>query len=234
MNKEWSEANAEMQALIKKESTFKDGIAKLIELRGSLFEQITQIVNSYPEAAFSEMPFPNANGYHSKTLAYSIWHIFRIEDIVMHTLIENDEQLLFSEGFLEKTHSPIITTGNELQGKAIADFSRQLDISQLYEYAKAVMLSTNDILLKTEFSQTKRKFTESDRQRLIASGCISDDESAAWLVDYWCGKSVGGLIKMPFSRHWIMHIEAMLRIKNKLCKTAQNKSRQPEDTYIEK
>lgn len=199
-----------------KESTFKDGIAKLIELRGSRFEQIAQIVNSYPEAAFSEMPFPNANGYHSKTLAYSIWHIFRIEDIVMHTLIENDEQLLFSGGFPEKTRSPIITTGNELQGKAIVDFSRQLDIAQLYEYAKAVMLSTNDILLNMEFSQTKRKFTEADRQRLIASGCVSDDENAAWLIDYWCGKSVSRLIKMPFSRHWIMHIEAMLRIKNKL------------------
>ena len=26
---------------------------------------------------------------------------------------------------------------------------------------------------------------------------------------------------MPFSRHWIMHIEAMCRIKNKLCKTAR-------------
>ena len=26
---------------------------------------------------------------------------------------------------------------------------------------------------------------------------------------------------MPFSRHWIMHIEAMQRIKNRLCKTAR-------------
>ena len=26
---------------------------------------------------------------------------------------------------------------------------------------------------------------------------------------------------MPFSRHWIMHIEAMRRIKNRLCKTAR-------------
>ena len=28
-------------------------------------------------------------------------------------------------------------------------------------------------------------------------------------------------MKMPFSRHWIMHIEAMQRIKNKLCKLAR-------------
>ena len=41
---------------------------------------------------------------------------------------------------------------------------------------------------------------------------------AFWLIDYWCGKDVKGLIQMPFSRHWIMHIEAMCRIKNELCR----------------
>ncbi|MGN1305548.1 MAG: DUF3795 domain-containing protein [Oscillospiraceae bacterium] len=221
MNKEWSEKNALMQELIKKESTFKDGIDRLIELRSSLFEQITYIVNGFPKKAFSEMPFAGADGYHSKTLAYSIWHIFRIEDIVAHTLIENDEQILFSGNFRQKTHSPIITTGNELVGEDIAAFSRVLDIKQLYEYAKAVMLSTNDILLKMEYKQTKRKFTEEDRKRVIACGCVSEDEKAVWLIDYWCGKDIKGLIKMPFSRHWIMHIEAMQRIKNKLCKFAR-------------
>lgn len=221
MNTEWSEMNARMQELIKKECTFKDGISLLIELRSSLFEQITNIVNGYPEKAFSEIPFAGANGYHSKTLSYSIWHIFRIEDIVMHTLIEKDEQILFAKGFLKKINSPIITTGNELHGEEIADFSKALEIASLYEYAKAVMLSTNEILLKMDYSQTKRKFTEEDRKRVADSGCVSENEDAVWLIDYWCGKDIKGLIKMPFSRHWIMHIEAMQRIKNKLCKIAR-------------
>ncbi|MEG0274645.1 MAG: phage head-tail adapter protein, partial [Longicatena sp.] len=29
-------------------------------------------------------------------------------------------------------------------------------------------------------------------------------------------KNIKGLIQMPFSRHWIMHVDACLRIKNKL------------------
>lgn len=29
-------------------------------------------------------------------------------------------------------------------------------------------------------------------------------------------ESIRGLIQMPFSRHWIMHIEACLRIKKKI------------------
>lgn len=37
-----------------------------------------------------------------------------------------------------------------------------------------------------------------------------------WLIDFWCRKNIRGLIQMPLSRHWIMHIEASIRIWNKL------------------
>jgi len=91
MNTEWSEKNKRIQVLLGKETTYKDGIELLIEFRNEMFEQISQIVNGYPAEAYYQMPFANANGYHSKTLAYSIWHIFRIEDIVAHILIAGDE-----------------------------------------------------------------------------------------------------------------------------------------------
>lgn len=39
------------------------------------------------------MPYMNADGYHSKTIAYSLWNVFRIEDIVAHSLIADNEQI---------------------------------------------------------------------------------------------------------------------------------------------
>ena len=45
---------------------------------------------------------------------------------------------------------------------------------------------------------------------------VSTDEEAYWLIDYWCGKDIRGLIQMPFSRHWIMHIEACLRLRERI------------------
>ena len=221
MNKDWAEKNRRIQALIAKEARFREGIDLLIELRGDLFWQVSAIANTYPREAFFQMPFAGAKGYHSKTLAYSMWHVFRIEDIVAHTLINGDGQVLFSDGWLERTRSPIITTGNELAGAEIAAFSEQLDIKALREYCKAVMDSTNALLRGLEFRDLKRRFTDADREKLIESRCVSADESAFWLIDYWCGKDVRGLIQMPFSRHWIMHIEAMCRIKNRLCKQAR-------------
>lgn len=221
MNKEWSDKNKKMQAFIGKEETFCEGIEELIDLRNDLFGQITSIVNTYPKDAFDQMPFAGASGYHSKTLAYSMWHIFRIEDIVAHTLIAGDDQILFSGDWLKKTNSPIITTGNELQGNEIAEFSKKLDVKALFGYCKAVMDSSNELLLRLNYSDLKRKFNESDKERIIATQCVNTDEKAFWLIDYWCGKDIRGLIKMPFSRHWIMHIEAMCRIKNKLCQKAR-------------
>jgi hypothetical protein len=221
MNKDWSQKNKEIQKLLSKEATFGEAIRKLIEFREELFQQITWIVEGYPEKAFYQMPFLGANGYHSKTLAYSIWHIFRIEDIVAHEMIAEDEQVLFRDNFLEKISAPIITTGNELEGEDIAEFSKKLNVQELYLYAKAVKELTDRILIELKYKDLKRKFSEDTKQKLIESKCVSEDENAFWLIDYWCGKDIKGLIQMPFSRHWIMHIEAMQRIKNRLCKLAR-------------
>lgn len=212
MNREWSQKNKEIQTLLGKESTYKEGIQKLISFRGELFEQISNIVNNYPKEAFYQMPFPTANGYHCKTLAYSIWHIFRIEDIVAHELIKKDQQILFTDSFQNSIHAPIITTGNELKGDEIVFFSKAVDVDALLAYAKAVMESTNVILSELSYGDIKQKFTDADKERLVDSKCVSTDENAVWLINYWCSKDVRGLLKMPFSRHWIMHIEAMLRI----------------------
>lgn len=221
MDKEWSEKNKKMQTLISKESTFSESIKVLLELRSSLFEQITSIVKTFPSTAFYQMPFGPGDGNHNATLAWSLWHLFRIEDIVAHTLILNNRQILFENNWIEKINSPIITTGNELDGEAMVDFSKKLSVKALYEYCASVMDSTNELLKSLQFSDLKRKFSVEDKERLIASKCVSDDDSASWLIDFWRGKNIKGLIQMPFSRHWIMHVEAMRRIKNKLCQEAK-------------
>ena len=221
MDKDWSEKNKEIQKLLSKERTFGEAMEKLIGFREELFRQITRIVEDYPEEAFYRLPFAGAKGYHSKTLSYSIWHIFRIEDIVAHEMIAGDEQVLWREEFLTKTASPIITTGNELQGEDIAEFSKKLNVQGLYLYAKAVKESSDRILQQLRYKDLKRTFGADTKQKLAESKCVSEDENAIWLIDYWCGKDVKGLIQMPFSRHWIMHIEAMQRIKNRLCKIAR-------------
>ena len=216
MNKMWSELNKAMQAQIKKKDTFEAGIDTLFNLRNQLMEILTSFHEELSRDDFDAIPFIDANGYHSKTIAYSIWHIFRIEDIVAHTLISEDEQVFFSGNYQERIHSPIITTGNELVKEQIADFSKQLNMKELYFYICEVKDSTEKIISSLHYDRLKKKISEERKEHLELLNVVSRDEKAIWLIEYWCGKDIRGLIQMPFSRHWIMHIEASLRIRNKI------------------
>ncbi|WP_028516574.1 phage head-tail adapter protein [Ruminococcus flavefaciens] len=218
MNKEWSELNKTMQIQLKKSETYNNGIETLFELRKQLIQVIDLFRCELSRADFNAIPFINAEGYHSKTIAYSLWHIFRIEDIVAHSLINEDEQVFFSEKYNKRINSPIITTGNELVKQQIADFSEQLDIDELYAYISEVKKSTERIIKTLSFDDLKRKISDERKDYLKSLNVVSNDESAAWLIDYWCEKDIRGLIQMPFSRHWIMHAEACIRIKAKLKK----------------
>ncbi|MDE6687422.1 MAG: phage head-tail adapter protein [Lachnospiraceae bacterium] len=216
MNKEWSELNKTMQTQIRKKDTYEVGIDTLFDLRNQLMQVLISLKEELRREDFDAIPFMNADGYHSKTIAYSIWHIFRIEDIVAHTLISKDEQVFFTGNYQVRINSPIITTGNELVKQQIADFSKQLNLKELYSYIFEVKESTEKIVSGLSYVELKRKIPEERREYLKSLNVVSADENAVWLIDYWCNKDVRGLIQMPLSRHWIMHIEACLRIKDKI------------------
>lgn len=218
MNKSWSELNRKMQIQLKKEATFSDGIETLFELRKELMQAADGFFRDFSREEFCAMPFINAEGYHSKTVAYSLWHIFRIEDIVANTLIAGCGQVFFRENYKERTNSPIITTGNELVKQQIAEFSRQLNLGELKNYIHEVKSQTEKILCALSYSDLKKKVSAERRKELESLNVVSTDESTGWLIDYWCGKDFRGLVQMPFSRHWIMHIESALRIAGKLRK----------------
>ena len=104
---------------ISNETTFHLGIENLLSLRTQLFDILAQFKVELCSADFNAIPLIGEDGFHSKTIAYSIWHIFRIEDIVTHTLINKDNQIFFSRDYKSSIGSPIITTGNELEKQEI-------------------------------------------------------------------------------------------------------------------
>ena len=162
------------------------------------------------------MPFLKALGLHNKTTVYSIWHIVRIEDIVTNTLILNQDEVLFQNNFVKRLNAIIITTGNEFLNGDIIKFSKRLDIDTLYDYALAVKKNTDEWLNSSSYLDLKRKFTEADKERIRSLQVVSESEEAFWLIDYWCGRDIKALLTIPFSRHWIMHIESANRIKEKI------------------
>ncbi len=210
MNKDFSALNKLMQDNLKKEFTFSDGIKNLFQLRNKLMEEIDLIFQTTGQEKFFALPFPKTKGNANATIAWSIYHIFRIEDIVCNSLINNQTQIFFEKDFQNRMNSSIITTGNELSNEQMIEFSKVLNIHELHNYAKLVKETSEKMMLELSFEQTKSKIPEEKKENLRTLN-VADD----WLIDYWCGKNIRGLLQMPFSRHWIMHVEACWKIKNK-------------------
>ncbi|MDE6661116.1 MAG: phage head-tail adapter protein, partial [Anaeroplasmataceae bacterium] len=185
MNKEWSTLNKSMQLQIKKKDTYQEGINTLIELRNQMFKVLINLCDKLNREDFNAIPFINVDGYHNKTIAYSIYHVFRIEDIVVHTLINEDEQIFFEGNYQERINSPIKTTGNELVKEQIVDFSKQLNLRELYSYILEVKESTEKIIKNLSFNDLKRRISKIQKENLKTLNVVSNDEKSNWLIDYW-------------------------------------------------
>lgn len=196
MNKKWSEELKKIRVLLKNEKNFFEGKKKLLEFRYELFCEWEKFFDIQRDFLF-EMPYPNSKGYDSKNIAYSIYHVFRIEDIVSNTLISDNEEIIL----LSNYEFPIMTTGNELVGMEIKNALITMNIEKLHEYIKKVYDTTNDIIEKLEYNDLKKKIPSENREKLINEKSVN--EKNLWLVDYWCDKGVLGLINMPLTRHWI-------------------------------
>lgn len=210
MDNQWSV----IEKLLKKENSFKEGIFLLIQWRDNMFKAWHKELKDLPKDNYAKMPFFNHSGYKSKTIAYSLYHVFRIEDIVLHSLIKEENDILETKDYQTKLNVTSITTGNELKSEDIGLFSKSIHVDELWKYMNDVYSATNEYLSRITFNELKRKFTENDIARINALHVV--DTTEAWLIDYWCSKNILGLMGMPFSRHWLMHFKASLKIKNKI------------------
>lgn len=225
MNKEWSNLHKKFQILIGKRTSFEEGKQALLELRKNLFDMVMLVKGGFPNKGYSQQPCINSKGYDSKTMIYSLYHISRIEDIVYSTLLKEEQEIFFEKLYQKRMNSLIITTGNELKGKEIEEFSSTLMIKEVFQYFKEVYQRGNEYISSLHFEDLKQGVSIKAKEQLIQKDVVSKSEESFWLIDYWCSKDVLGLLKMPFSRHWIMHIEAFLRIKTVLVEKAKKNTK---------
>lgn len=217
MDKNYSERHKVILSQLKKELSFYDGIKNLIDLREDLFlNHVEKYFSRLSKDDFCKIPFAGSTGNKDATISWSIYHVFRIEDIICHNFISNDEQIFFAQNYQKKMNCSVITTANEMNDEQMIEFSKDLNPEELFSYAKEVKNVSQKVLSNLTFKQAKEKVSEQQKQKLLMQNVVSTNPEAFWLVDYWCKKNIRELLQMPFSRHWIMHIEACEAICKKL------------------
>ena len=217
MDKNYSERHKVILSQLKKEISFEEGIKNLIDLREDLFlNHVEKYFSRLSKDDFCKIPFAGSTGNKDATISWSIYHVFRIEDIICHNFISNDEQIFFAQNYQKKMNCSVITTANEMNDEQMIEFSKNLNPDELFFYAKEVKNVSQKVLSNLTFKQAKEKVSEQQKQKLLMQNVVSTNPEAFWLVDYWCKKNIRELLQMPFSRHWIMHIEACEAICKKL------------------
>lgn len=148
-------------------------------------------------------------------VAWHLWHITRIEDLVGNILI-NDAPQVFDAAWAGSMHTTTTDTGNAMNAEEARTFSEGLVVSELKKYRCAVGLRTRETLASLTPADMRRKPPPQSLDRLLAEGGLTEHKASLWLRNFWGQKTVGGLVLLPLTRHQLMHLEPIEAMKASL------------------
>lgn len=142
-------------------------------------------------------------------MCWHFWHTYRIEDLVSNILIGSKEQI-FNDEWQRKINSPILDTGNALERDEVIAFAKNINFDALKEYMIAVGKNTREIIANLTIDKLKQKASKEQLDRIINVGGLTLDKRSIWLIDYWGGLDVAGMILTPLTDHHMMHLPPCL------------------------
>jgi hypothetical protein len=147
------------------------------------------------------------------SVAWLIWHMARIEDVAMNMLVAGRSQLLHQDDWLPKMAIASRDTGNDMSQEDVASLSAAIDLDTLRAYRQTVGMRTREIVRKLQPIELKNKVQPSRLEQVMAEGAVV--EAARGLIDYWSRRDIAGLLLMPATRHNFVHLNEILRIKQR-------------------
>jgi hypothetical protein len=167
-----------------------------------------EILDGLPEPQMRNIPH---NMDHS--IAWVLWHMTRIEDAAMNLLVAGSPQILLQEGWLERMEIPERDTGNAMDPAGVAGLSLAINLAALRAYRQSVGRRTRAIVKGLQPHALKQKVDPARLEQMTLQGVVVP--AAGWLLEYWGGLTITGLLLMPPTRHAFVHWNEALRIKQK-------------------
>lgn len=177
-----------------------------------IFSFEDEILNGLPDEQFRKIA-PRSN--HS--IAWIIWHISRIEDVVMNLLIAGTSQVLLDNDWHERIGGEVMHTGNGISAKEVRDLSEKVDPRYLSMYRISVGRETRKIVKRLKSADYKRIVDPSRVRRIRDERAMLPQTTS--IVDYWASRTIGELLLMPPLRHCFLHLNEARRIRHALLRT---------------
>jgi hypothetical protein len=145
------------------------------------------------------------------SIAWLIWHITRIEDMTMNTLVADQPQVFTAQNWPAQMNVPYRDTGNSMGSGEVNQLSEAIDMDALRAYRVAVGQRTRELICQVPQGAFKNKVQAAHIQILAQQGDVTPE--AGWLLGYWGGRTIGGLMLMPATRHPLVHLDEAVRVK---------------------
>lgn len=117
------------------------------------------------------------------SVAWTIWHIARIEDTAMNLLVAGTPQVLNQDNWLRQMNIETSSTGNAMDEENVADLSARIDIPALRAYRTAVGCRTRQIVETLQPEGLKQKVDPARIAQVMEAGALV--ESARAIAEYW-------------------------------------------------
>lgn len=164
------------------------------------------------ESDFRAIP---PKGEHS--IAWTLFHIARIEDITMNMLVAGTSQLYTKDHWAKRLNSTVHHSANRMDEESILQLSDALDMRGLREYRSAVGFRTREIVRQLTPAQLIQKVELARLKKVLEDGAVTPD--AMEIVNYWGKRTIAGLLLMPPTRHNFLHLNEAGRIRQRLLRT---------------
>jgi hypothetical protein len=147
------------------------------------------------------------------SLSWLMWHLARVEDVVVNAVVRGRPQVLLAEGWGPRLGVDDARVGTGFTDDEVARFSREADPVEVDAYWQAVRAGTAGWL--KEVPLTDLDVVPDFDARLAVAPPIVPDE-AKWLLDLWRGRSTGWFVRFPVIDHGFLHLGQMQEIRGRL------------------
>ncbi|MBN1412256.1 MAG: DinB family protein [Spirochaetales bacterium] len=229
--KQWNPKQALLKNIILKMERFNQTLRLCLDMHAFLHDSrvthsnvktiMDELWDNLTDEQFRYMP-PKKD----VSIAWNIYHITRIEDLVTNILITSSTQVFNQGQWMKKMGINITDTGNAMNRKEIEDFTCNINMEALYNYRMETGKKTQKVLSRLKPVDMRMRMEPSRIKRIMDEGGVLPVENSQWLLDFWGRKTIAGLLLMPITRHQVVHLNDALKLKGKVKKVKSTRNPQ--------
>jgi hypothetical protein len=136
------------------------------------------------------------------SIVWHIWHMTRIEDVVVNAMLRGSSEILDHDGWLERLGIDVRLVGTGDTDHEVGDFSGRVDVPALLAYREAVGRETRTWVRDLDFETLA---AVPDLAARLAGAPPIVGERAQWLIRFYTNKSGAFLLTFPVTNHGFMH-----------------------------